>query len=354
MFMNHVTTHLSAYDHGELSFDEKVFVESHLRECAKCRTAYDEIHFGVQLASQLALSNAPDSRWNDLRQAAVTNRPQRSLIPLALAAASIVAALLVGIFLNGYIADRPSWEVTAVRGSARIGNANWKYGSRLREGQTLQTDAGSEADLNIADIGQLKLDPSTKVRLLVTRSDEHRIALDRGKVEARTLAPPRLFLVDTPSATAVDLGCAYTLEVQDDGSSLLHVTLGLVALQLKHREIIVPAGAFCRTHKGAAPDTPFYEDASSEFKNALLLVDSSKEGPERNRVLEIVLRESRIRDGLTLWHLIPRLDAQSRGLIYDRLAQLLPPPPGVTRDGIIALNPRMLDAWKQVVSQLWQ
>jgi hypothetical protein len=354
MFTRHVTEHLSAYDHGELSADERLLVKSHLRECAKCRADYDEIHFGVGLASRLSLSSAPDSLWNEI-QSATTNRPQRSPIPLALAAASIVAALLVGVFLNGYISNRPSWEVTAVRGSARVGNAELKSAGRLREGQALQTGAGSEADVNIANIGHLTLDPNTKIRLLVTRSEEHRIALDRGKVEARTSAPPRLFIVDTPSATAVDLGCAYTLEVQDDGSSLLHVTLGLVALQHKNRETIVPAGAFCRTRKGAGPGTPFFEDASLAFKKALVFIDySSKEGPERTRALEIVLRESRIRDGLTLWHLIPRLDAPSRALVYDRLAQLLPPPPDVNRDGIIALNPLMLDAWKQVVSQLWQ
>jgi hypothetical protein len=32
----------------------------------------------------------------------------------------------------------------------------------------------------------------------------------------------------------------------------------------------------------------------------------------------------------------------------------MPPPPEVTRDGIIALEPKMLDAWKKIVSQLWQ
>jgi len=75
---------------------------------------------------------------------------------------------------------------------------------------------------------------------------------------------------------------------------------------------------------------------------------------ERTNELAIVLRESRVRDALSLWHLIPRLDPESRGLIYDRLSQLLPPPPEVTRDGIVALDPRMLDVWRQIVSQLWQ
>jgi len=53
-----------------------------------------------------------------------------------------------------------------------------------------------------------------------------------------------IFIVETPLATAVDLGCKYTLEVQEDGSSLLHVTLGLVALERDARETIVPPERF--------------------------------------------------------------------------------------------------------------
>jgi hypothetical protein len=200
----------------------------------------------------------------------------------------------------------------------------------------------------------MTIESNTRIRLLVTQADEHRIALDRGRLEASTWAPPRLFIVETPSATAVDLGCRYTLEVQDDGSSLLHVTLGLVALEHQDRETIVPAGAFCRTRTGAGPDTPFFEDSSPELQSALALVDSIMEGPERMRQLEIVLRESHVRDALSLWHLLPRLDAPSRGLIYDRLAQLIPPPPDVTREGIAALDPKMVRSWEKIVSQLWQ
>ena len=188
----------------------------------------------------------------------------------------------------------------------------------------------------------------------MTHANEHRIALDHGKLEASISAPPRLFVVETPLAAAVDLGCKYTLEVQDDGSSLLHVLSGLVALEGGGRETVVPAGAFCRTRPGVGPGTPFLDDSSTELQSALGQVDSLAEGPERMRQLEIVLQHSRVRDALSLWHLIPKLDSQSRGLLYDRLAQLRPPPPGVTRDGIIALDTKMLDAWKKLVPQLRQ
>jgi hypothetical protein len=218
----------------------------------------------------------------------------------------------------------------------------------------LQTNTSSEAQVKIANIGQLTVGPNTRIRLLVTKSDEHRIALDRGTLEAQTWAPPRLFVVDTPSASAVDLGCKYSLQVQEDGSSLLHVTVGLVALERNGYETIVPAGAFCRTRKGMGPETPFFEDSSTEFQAALERVDSLGDSPERTQQLEIVLREAHIRDALSLWHLLPHVGARSRRLIYDRLAELLPPPNEVTREGIAALDPKMLDAWRKIVSQLWQ
>lgn len=346
MFGKHVTRQLSAYYHKELSAGVMFAIEAHLRECPKCRAAYDEIRFGARLAGVLTPSTAPDSIWNEIHQPspAASSRPwipQFALVSLA--AASVLA---LSLLLARYMPERPSWEVVGLDGTTIVG--------RLRAGETLETDASSQAQVRIANIGNLTIDPNTRIRLLVTRPSEHRIALDRGKVEARTWAPPRLFIVDTPAATAIDLGCVYTLEVEDDGSSLLHVTLGLVALERDGRETIVPAGAFCRTRSGSGPGTPFYEDSSGALQSALDYLDISREGPERGRQLEIALRESRVRDALSLWHLLPRLDAQSRGALYDRLAQLLPPPDGVTRDGIMKLDPAMLDAWKQVVAQLWQ
>ena len=244
---------------------------------------------------------------------------------------------------RNHVSEGPSWEVTGLPGT-----------DRLRPGDMLQTGPSSSAQVKIANIGRLMLDPNTRIRLLVTQANEHRIALDRGKLEASTSSPPRVFVVETPSATAVDLGCRYTLEVQDDGSSLLHVLHGLVALERGGRESIVPAGAFSRSRSGAEPGTPFYDDSSAELQSALGQVDSLKEGPERTRQLDIVLQHARARDALSLWHLIPKLDFPSRGLLYDRLAQLRPPPAGVTRDGIMALDAKMLNALKKIVPELRQ
>jgi len=52
---------------------------------------------------------------------------------------------------------------------------------------------------------------------------------------------------------AADLDVAYTLEVDNAGGSLLRVTSGWVALQLKDRESMVPAGAACQTRRASVP-----------------------------------------------------------------------------------------------------
>ena len=79
------------------------------------------------------------------------------------------------------------------------------------------------------------------------------MALDRGEIRARIWAPPRLFFVNTPSATAIDLGCAYTLQVDDRGWGKVRVETGWVAFEHKGRESFIPKDAMCATRPGVGP-----------------------------------------------------------------------------------------------------
>jgi len=63
--------------------------------------------------------------------------------------------------------------------------------------------------------------------------------------------------------------------------------------------------------------------------------------------------QARPRDTLTLWHLLARLEGTDRSLVYERLAALSPPPPKVTRDGVLQLDDEMLPAWKAALESTW-
>jgi hypothetical protein len=144
----------------------------------------------------------------------------------------------------------------------------------------------------------------------------------------------------------VDLGCAYTLHVNEDGSGTIRTTLGWVGFHRDGRDSFIPAGAMCSTRPEQGPGTPYFEDASEEFRNALHAFDfESLSSEERERALRTILTQARQRDAFTLWHLLSRVNEAERAQVYDRMVELVRPPKDVTREGTLALEPKMLDAW---------
>jgi len=276
--------------------------------------------------------------------------PRRQLYP---ALATVVAVAAVGavafLMYGGKPNKLPGWDVSAVEGTPRLGQkaiSGQDGSSRLGVGQTLETDLQARARLRADEIGQIEVEPGTRLRLLDMGSGLKRIALDRGTIHTFIWAPPGEFVVDTPSAMAVDLGCAYTLQVDDTGAGLVRTSLGWVGFKLKGRESFIPAGAACVTRPRVGPGTPYFEDASSEFRSALTRFDfEDSTSEQRGTDLAIVLAQSRKRDALTLWHLLSRVDEPQRAIVYNDLAKFIPPPSGVTQTGILRLDQRMLDRW---------
>ena len=119
-----------------------------------------------------------------------------------------------------------------------------------------------------------------------------------------------------------------------------------LGFKLKDHESFIPAGAVCATRPKVGPGTPYFEDASSSFRDALTKFDFAKITlQERSNLLGILLADARKEDALTLWHLLPRVSDADRPGVYDRLAVLAPPPADVTREGVLRLDPKMLDSW---------
>jgi len=377
MLGQHVNKQLSPYAHGELPAPEAERVSAHLEGCERCRTEFAEITYGIRLAESLALRSAPSNLWDGI-EAALSHEtlPQDQTahhitqerktrdgwrfgwrISWLSGWRPALAASVVLLFVLGagggwfYLrSTRTTWEVARLAGAPLIGAGRINSTGRLGIGEWLETDANSRAQIKVADIGQVEIDPGTRIRLVETRLTEHRLELARGRMHATIFAPPRLFFVDTPSAVAADLGCAYTLEVDDQGRSLLHVTSGWVAFETKDRESMVPAGAACSTQPGAGPGTPYFEDASELFLDALSKFDFSGGGAD---AVQIVLAEARARDTLTLWHLLARVEGDERSRVYERLAALARPPASVTREGIMLLDPAMLYEWKAQMEPTW-
>jgi hypothetical protein len=248
-------------------------------------------------------------------RAAVARPAPARYWPVAAAVIAAAAALLVWSVPT---APETQWQVA---------------GAKVRRGQLLRT--GKDAIRLEADaVGRVDLAPNSELRATADK----RLTLDHGQLHAFIWARPTEFVVDTPSARAIDLGCEYTLNVDSAGDGLLKVSMGWVAFTVNGRESFIPAGADCRTRKRGGPGIPYYEDAPEALRAAVAAFNDG----DRSAVAPI-LAAARDRDGLTLWHLLTRVEGAQRGAVYDRLAELVPMLPGASRDGVLRGDPAAID-----------
>ncbi len=271
----------------------------------------------------------------------------------------MAAALLVGLSLAASALlvvsptrraeSRTGWEVEGLQGEIRLGTRSLltnQTNVTMNVGQVLETSSVSRASVSEKSFGQIDVEPNSRIRLEQSGNNHARIQLDRGTIHAAIWAPPGQFVVDTPFAVAVDLGCAYTLQVSPDGAGSIRTTLGWVGFHLNGVESFIPAGAICSIRPYVGPGTPYFEDAAVSFRSAVLDFDSAADsGLGKATAADQILAQARAKDGLTLWHLLSRTSGPERERVYARFAELVPPPVGVTREGILRLDQAMLDLW---------
>ncbi len=297
------------------------------------------------LLAQLRHHGTPPALEQQERRQSGPPRWTRSALA---AAAGVLLVAAIAWYVLGM--SRSQWSVQTIAGTPVVdgvrAGATSAGSARLRIGEWLVTDGISRARIDVGEIGRVDVEPNTRLQLVEARSREHRMALTRGTIHARIWAPPKLFFVNTPAATAIDLGCEYTLQVDDNGAGLLRVTSGWVGFEGDGKESLIPAGAVGATRPGFAPGTPYYEDAPSGYGEALATLDfGAKDDPRRGEALDLIVSSARRRDGLTLWHLLTRGAPEERARVYDRLAALVPPSPSVTRAAVLAGDRAALDRW---------
>ncbi|MCI0651961.1 MAG: FecR domain-containing protein [Planctomycetes bacterium] len=258
--------------------------------------------------------------------------PARRWLEASAAAAIALAAVLFGIAPDDGRAP----------GAARGWTVEWLAGApaatRLEVGAWLETAAEERARIAVADIGFVEVAPHSRVRLADTGPRAHRLEMQRGSLHARITAPPRLFFVDTPAATAVDLGCEYSFTVDRTGAGLLRVSLGYVQLEAPGRAAaFVPREAECRSQAGLGPGVPYFEDAAPALRDL---------DPANAEAVSAALGAARPRDSLTLWHLLSRSPAALVPAVRARLLELAPPPASIRPEELARAGADALEAWR--------
>lgn len=296
------------------------------------------------------LADGVDAQRAGLRASQGWRRGQPVRASLAIAAT--LAAMVLGVSGGVLFQFRApaEWEIVAREGAVAA--------QQLSENEWLETDASSSARLRVGRIGSVAVGPESRVRLVRGAWNAHRMVLERGSIDAVIAAPPRLFFVETPTALATDLGCAYQLQVADDGSSTLRVTVGWVELSQGGHRSLVPAGLRASVSRDGVPGIPHAGEI------ALDSIEAAHVGNPSERVRAIVTaldaydmnRPENIRrqtSGITLWHLLQRVAAEDRAQVVTALQRRAPLPAGATMEGILTLDRQMLDRWRRALHPMW-
>ena len=276
-----------------------------------------------------------------------------------IASFSLAAAALAAIGANRWGADlpvaRPSLTAPVTTVDEPAGafavSVDGKPG-RLDRGRWLETGVASRATIQVADIGTVEVAPESRIRLVRTSPAEHRLELAQGKLSAVVVAPPRLFVVDTEAASAVDLGCAYRLEVGKDGEGRLEVDTGAVSLEGHGRTSWVPAGAACETRRGRGPGTPYLRDTEDAVAADLRAFDFGEVAASR-AAAERLLARAGARHRLTMWHMVSRVGPDQRGAVVRKLTSVSALPAGITEHDVERLDPAALGRLRDEMQAHW-
>lgn len=397
MIFFHVDRALAAYLHGELAPAERQRIERHLARCSRCREAAERLRAVHAALPRLPVCAAPDALWQRIEQGLNGTRAHsgarasahmlgierdaaqgaasdgahgqtpeqageqadiRDLRRILLRPAPVQGRLILAlgslamVLVGGIVAKtlyRPpgaGWEVRTLQGRPVIGWFPFGARGKLRVDECLTTDRGSSAEIAVADIGTVKVAPGSRVRLAETGRNQHRLSLEKGALEAKVTAQPRLFVVDTPIGKAVDLGCAYRLETDGRQSTFVKVTLGKVSLEDGGRSSLVPHGFSCESRHDGGLGTPVSDRASEALRQAVHRFDYEAGGTAAAEQARLVARRQ---DTITLWHLLGRCPPAERGLLFTTMAAYSRPPTTVSRAGIIAGDTKVIEAWKESI-----
>lgn len=373
----HIIELLQDFLEGDLPSAKRQEVENHLAICSACSEELGRYQKIIHKAASIRKNAEPERDLWPAIESRITKQSkisalfemkhknnrksafvdERSTSPLqartysfrwiaGIAAVFTIAAVGIWAIWSPTRQPGPSWQVLRIEGNPSIGTKRFNTNAALHVGEWLETDETSRAQISVGSIGEVAVEPNTRIRLLNASNQDHRLSLDRGGIHATVSAPPRLFIVETSSALAVDLGCEYSLHVDSAGSGILVVAMGWVSLESYGRRSLVPGGAECITRPGFGPGIPFSSVASASFRSALGQFDFTGES---DRTLKAILAEAKDTDCFSLWHLLFRVQKEERARVYDRMVTLVRPPKGVTRAGVLQGDEKMLEAWESLL-----
>ena len=212
------------------------------RRSADNEARYLELSALLQIASlhpEIDRESPVPSADRLLRDEPVSARPVRRRSPVLARALTLVAAMVVGIFIGARFTSRPAEVREAV----------------------FHTDSGDMASAALDDGTVVRLAPNTQLRVMLG-PDTRQVFLQGRAYFAVARDPSRPFRVQTDEGEATALGTRFEVDTRDDRFRLLVVD-GRVAVSRGQQDVELRAGELGEAVRGAPTSVTRVEDPAA-------------------------------------------------------------------------------------------
>lgn len=359
------------YLEGMITLSDKDVINKHVSRCSKCRDYLketSELVKQINFLSEMEINLSSDKKnklWQNIENGISMDsgqsnpKGQPSLFKYIISGLAACIVITAGIFAfksinfskievsrTNVIGLPTYWKVSNLQGTPMIGEVAMNSIDSIVEGQWIKTGESSRAQLIIANIGSVIIEPNSMIRFIRGADGDSRIAIEYGTIDTKTHGTGKAFFVEMPSAIATDYGVAYSLTVDSTGDGLVYVESGKVEVRSSNRDAIVPAGNVVMTRKNSGVGTPFNENSSLQFKTALLSLDY---GECEDLCVNTILKNAKKTDAISLLNIISKVDDRYKDKVYAKLANFVPPPPNVPSDSGPSINQDKINKWVEKI-----
>lgn len=370
------------YLEGEISPKDKEIMESHISSCEGCKAYLDDmsklkLQLGTLSGNYEYLSSArKEELWKEVdgrakpEKARIENYPAArdpknsngfiyrfryaftAAIFAAVAAVIYLAVRSLGpgipVLTQQDVFGMPSyWKVASLSGNPYISNEAMAKLDSIRDGEYIVTNDSSRAEIYVADIGKVIIEPNTKLMIVKGEDGKNKLSVEYGTIDADMKQVAEPVPVMLPSAIAMDEGGQYKLTVDHTGDGLFFVKSGTVEVTSGNKQSVATAGTYVMTKKDKGVGTPFAVGTSPLIKKALYDFDFGKCD---QTCISTIVNSATTKDAVTLVNLLPQLEGELKDNVYSRAIVIAPPPPGVpSRDSIPFIDEKEIEEWVEKI-----
>lgn len=261
--------------------------------------------------------------------------------------------VIIILSVSGYVYYELSrynspWDIKPDRGTYKINGQETDL-RLLDEGDRIETGSASKLRVNIPNASRFELDQNSSVTLQKAKDGDNILRLNFGTISIFSSVFQPGLSVYSDSVAIHDPGSIFKVFLDTNSETHVEVIIGLVSIESKSQSVKIARGYKCDVLGDKGITIPYHKYASASFQNALIGLEAGRNIEQNINALVNTAKES---DALTLLYLLSKVNNAQRFILFEKINEFFFLPAGATQQGIMQLNPEMLNLWWDEIE--WQ